>query len=76
MLPGLAQLWQSLRDNLAWMAAAIVFITFIALVLTAMQLGLATDRLHGDASRRRTASPSSILRPMCTLGLKSLFNLV
>ncbi|KAK0745446.1 hypothetical protein B0T18DRAFT_488262 [Schizothecium vesticola] len=34
------------RDNLAWMAAATIF---IALVLTAMQVGHATERLQGNA---------------------------
>lgn len=34
------------RDNLAWMAAATVF---VAVVLAAMQVGLATERLQHDA---------------------------
>lgn len=34
------------RDNLAWMAAATVF---VAVVLAAMQVGLATERLQNDA---------------------------
>jgi hypothetical protein len=67
------------RDNLAWMAAATVF---IALVLTAMQLGLATDRLKDNRSFQRASygfTVFSILGPMCAFGLVALgalFNLV
>lgn len=68
-----------LRDNLAWMAAAIVF---VALVLTAMQVGLATERLQRDAAFQRASygfTVFAILGPMCAFGLVilgALFNLV
>lgn len=66
------------RDNLTWMAAATVF---IALVLTAMQVGLATERLQGDASFQRASygfTIFAILGPLCVFGLvvlSGLFNL-
>ncbi|KAK3329965.1 hypothetical protein B0H66DRAFT_611144 [Apodospora peruviana] len=40
------------RDNLAWIATATVL---IALVLTAMQVRLATERLQGDADFQRVS---------------------
>ncbi|RYP20798.1 hypothetical protein DL767_009383 [Monosporascus sp. MG133] len=66
------------RDNLAWMASATVF---IAVVLTAMQVGLATERLGGDADFQRASygfAAFAILGPMCAFGLVvlgALFNL-
>ncbi len=60
------------RDNLAWIAAATVF---IALVLTAMRVGLATERLHGDAAFRRASygfTIFAILGPLCAFGLVAL----
>jgi membrane-bound metal-dependent hydrolase YbcI (DUF457 family) len=67
------------RDNLAWMAAATVS---IALVLTAMQVGLATDQLREDPSFQRASygfTVFAILGPMCAFGvvaLGALFNLI
>ncbi|GAB1317485.1 Subtilisin-like serine protease [Madurella fahalii] len=67
------------RDNLAWMAAATVF---VALVLTAMQVGLATERLRGDAAFQQASygfTVFAILGPMCAFGLVvlgALFNLL
>lgn len=67
------------RDNLAWMAAATIF---IALVLTAMQVGLATERLQGNADFQQASygfTVFAILGPMCAFGLVvlgALFNLV
>ncbi|KAK0722209.1 hypothetical protein B0T26DRAFT_701817 [Lasiosphaeria miniovina] len=67
------------RDNLTWMATAAVF---IALVLTAMQVGLATERLQGNADFQQASygfTVFAILGPMCAfglLGLWALFNLV
>lgn len=59
-------------DNLAWIAAATVF---VALVLTAMQVGLATERLQGNAAFQRASygfTVFAILGPMCALGLVGL----
>ncbi|KAF5581271.1 hypothetical protein FPCIR_10264 [Fusarium pseudocircinatum] len=56
------------KDNLSWLAASTVF---IALVLTAMQVGLATDRLQGNESFQRASygfTVLSILGPLCALG--------
>lgn len=67
------------RDNLTWMATATIF---IALVLTAMQVGLATEQLQGSAAFQRTSygfAVFAILGPMCAFGLVilgALFNLV
>lgn len=67
------------RDNLTWMAATTVF---VALVLTAMQVGLATDQLKGDSNFQRASygfTVFAILGPMCAIclvGLGALFNLV
>jgi hypothetical protein len=67
------------RDNLAWMAAATVF---IALVLTAMQVGLATTRLQGNTNFQKASygfTVFAILGPICAFGLVvlgALFNLV
>jgi hypothetical protein len=66
-------------DNLAWMAAATVF---VALVLTAMQIGLATERLKDDAAFQQVSygfTVFAILGPMCAFGLVvlgALFHLV
>jgi hypothetical protein len=67
------------HDNLAWIATATVF---IALVLTAMQVGLATERLQGSTNFQRASygfTVFAILGPMCAFGLVvvgALFNLV
>lgn len=67
------------RDNLAWTVVATIF---IALVLTAMQVGLATERLQGNAGFQRASygfTVFAILGPMCAFGLVflgALFNLV
>jgi hypothetical protein len=67
------------RENLAWMATATIF---IALVLTAMQVGLATDRLQGDVRFQRASygfTVLALLGPMCAFGLivlVALLNLV
>ncbi|KAK3320046.1 hypothetical protein B0T19DRAFT_451394 [Cercophora scortea] len=67
------------RDNLAWIAAATVF---IALLLTAMQVGLATERLQGNADFQRASYGFAIfatLAPICAFGLVvlwALFNLI
>ncbi|CAK7204360.1 hypothetical protein SEUCBS139899_007115 [Sporothrix eucalyptigena] len=66
------------RDNFAWMAAATIF---IALVLTAMQVGLATERLQSNADFQRASygfTIFAILGPMFAFGLVvlgGLFNL-
>ncbi|KAK4652644.1 hypothetical protein QC762_0075270 [Podospora pseudocomata] len=68
-----------LHDNLAWMATAAVF---LALVLTAMQVGLATERLQKDTTFQQASyglTVFAILGPMCAFGLVvlgALFNLV
>ncbi len=67
------------RDNLAWMATTTVF---VALVLTAMQVGLATERLQGDATFQQASygfTVFAILGPICVLALvilRALLNLV
>lgn len=67
------------HDNLAWMAAAAVF---VALVLTAMQVGLATERLQGDAAFQLASygfTVFAILGLVCAFGLVilvALFQLV
>lgn len=66
------------RDNLTWMATATIF---IALVLTAMQVGLATDRLQGNGTFQRASygfTVFAILGPICAFSLvvlEALFNL-
>jgi hypothetical protein len=66
------------RDNLTWMATATVF---VALVLTAMQVGLATERLQGNTNFQRASygfTVFSILGPISALGLvviAAFFNL-
>ncbi|KAH8749214.1 hypothetical protein F5883DRAFT_695198 [Diaporthe sp. PMI_573] len=57
------------RDNVAWMAATTVF---VALVLAAMQVGLATERLQGSAMFQNASSGFTvfcILGPICAFGL-------
>lgn len=67
------------RDNIAWMAVATAF---IALVLTAMQVGLATERLAANASFQQASygfTVFAILGPLCVFGLivlRALFHLV
>ncbi|CAP71858.1 uncharacterized protein PODANS_6_7960 [Podospora anserina S mat+] len=67
------------HDNLAWMATAAVF---LALVLTAMQVGLATERLQQDTTFQQASygfTVFAILGPICAFGLVALgtlFNLV
>jgi len=67
------------RDNLAWMATAAVF---LALVLTAMQVGLATQRLQNNITFQQASygfTVFAILGPICAFGLVvlgALFNLV
>jgi hypothetical protein len=66
------------RDNLTWLATTTVF---VALVLTAMQVGLATDQLKGDSNFMAASygfTVFAILGPICVCGLMvlaSLFNL-
>jgi hypothetical protein len=63
------------RDNLAWMATTIVF---VAVVLTAMQVGLATERLQGDATFQQASygfTVFAILGPMGALALVALYAL-
>ncbi|KAL3473034.1 hypothetical protein BJX99DRAFT_249205 [Aspergillus californicus] len=57
-----------LRDQLSWLATATIY---IALVLTAMQVGLATDRLRGNEvymSAAYGASVFAILGPLVMCG--------
>lgn len=67
------------RDNLAWMAAATVF---VAVVLTAMQVGLATDRLQGDAAFQQASYGFTVFAILAPIGvfvlvmLRALFHLV
>ncbi|KAG7286655.1 hypothetical protein NEMBOFW57_008966 [Staphylotrichum longicolle] len=67
------------RDNLAWMATATVF---IAVVLTAMQVGLATERLQGDPTFQQASygfTIFAILGPICAFALvvlNALFHFV
>lgn len=60
------------RDNLAWMAGTAVF---VAVVLAAMQVGLATERLQRSASFQSASSGFTvfcILGPICAFGLMVL----
>lgn len=60
------------RDNLAWMAGTAVF---VAVVLAAMQVGLATERLQGNASFQSASygfTVFCILGPICAFGLMVL----
>lgn len=63
------------RSNLAWMATTTVF---VAVVLTAMQVGLATERLQGDATFQQASygfTVFAILGPMCAFALVILYAL-
>jgi hypothetical protein len=63
------------RDNLAWMATTTVF---VAVVLTAMQVGLATDRLREDATFQLASygfTVFAILGPMGAFALVILYAL-
>jgi hypothetical protein len=66
------------RDNLTWVATAIIFAAF---VLTAMQVGLATDKLRENADFQRASygfTVFSLVGPMCfvvLMALIALFNL-
>lgn len=65
----------SLRDNLTWMATAAIF---IALALTAMQVGLATDRLQKSIAFQRASvgfTVFAILGPLCISGIVALWAL-
>lgn len=65
-VPGLYRTIASFRIGLATAAV------FIALVLTAMQVGLATDRLKDDADFQQASygfTVFAILGPICTYGL-------
>lgn len=57
------------RDNLAWMAVTTVF---IALVLAAMQVGLATERLQHDTKFQDASYGFTVfcmVEPICAFGL-------
>ncbi|EFX04725.1 subtilisin-like serine protease [Grosmannia clavigera kw1407] len=56
-------------DNFAWMAGATVF---VALVLTAMQVGLATKRLNGNAAFQRASYGFTVFSILGPLGAFSL----
>ena len=66
------------RANLAWMAAVTVY---MVLVLSAMQVGLATEKLQGDVAFQQASygfAVFTILGPMLVFGLvvlAALFNL-
>ncbi|KAK0648835.1 hypothetical protein B0T16DRAFT_389001 [Cercophora newfieldiana] len=53
------------RENLAWMVAATVF---IALILTAMQVGLATDRLKDNGDFQRASFGFTVFAMVAPLG--------
>ncbi|KAH6845749.1 hypothetical protein B0I37DRAFT_191642 [Chaetomium sp. MPI-CAGE-AT-0009] len=67
------------RDNLAWIATTTVF---VAVVLTAMQVGLATERLQGDATFQQVSYGFTVFAILVPVGaftlviLYALFNLV
>lgn len=64
------------RDFFSWTTTAIVF---VALVLTAMQVGLATERLQSNAGFQQASygfTIFAILGPMCAFGLAVLGALV
>ncbi len=67
------------RDNLAWTAAATVF---VALMLTAIQVGLATDRLREDAAFQQASYGFTVFAILAPVGvsvlavLRALFHLV
>ena len=58
--------------NTAWLATAIVY---VVLVLTAMQVGLATDRLQNDSGFQRASygfTVFSIIAPLGAMGMVML----
>lgn len=57
------------RHNLAWTAAATVF---VALVLAAMQVGLATDRLQEDPAFQRASYGFTVFAILAPIGVFSL----
>ncbi|KAK4149430.1 hypothetical protein C8A00DRAFT_46965 [Chaetomidium leptoderma] len=67
------------RDNLAWMATTTVF---VAVVLTAMQVGLATERLQRDATFQQASYGFTVFAILAPIGafalviLYALFHLV
>ncbi len=67
------------RANLAWMAAVTVY---IVLVLSAMQVGLATEKLQGDVAFQQASygfAVFTIVGPIVMFGLvvlAALFNLI
>ena len=67
------------RDNLAWMVTTTIF---VALVLTAMQVGLATERLQGDATFQQASYGFTVFAILGPIGvfalviLRALLNLV
>lgn len=64
------------HDNVAWMTTAVVF---IVVVLTAMSVGLATDRLKGNAAFQHACygfTVFSILGLMCAFGLVVLMAII
>ncbi|OAL53459.1 hypothetical protein IQ07DRAFT_641843 [Pyrenochaeta sp. DS3sAY3a] len=63
------------RNNITWITAATVF---VALVLSAMQVGLTTQRLQTNASFQRASygfTLFAILGPICAFGLVVLYAL-
>ncbi|OTB14133.1 hypothetical protein K445DRAFT_76002 [Daldinia sp. EC12] len=65
-----------LRTNLSWIATGTVF---IALVLTAMQVGLATDRLNSNENFQYLSyvfTIFAVLGPICAFGLVVLSSLM
>lgn len=65
-----------IRDNLAWMSITTIF---IALVLTAMQVGLATDRLQGNGAFQRASygfTFFAMVGPLCAIALIMLLALL
>ena len=67
------------RDNLAWMATTTVF---VAVVLTAMQVGLATEQLQGNATFQQASYGFTVFAILGPIGafvlviLYALFHLV
>lgn len=61
------------RDNIAWMATTTVF---IALILTAMQLGIATDRLQGSRAFQQASYGFTIFSIFAPLSVMVLVLLV
>lgn len=64
------------RNNITWLVATTVF---IALALTAMQVGLATEHLQGNETFVKASygfAVFAILWPICVFGLAVLFAMV